>query len=71
VFRVYDNIAVHWNHTRGKRKVCSDTCYLSGAVTVSVYVGLYYCCRGDFGSDCVLSRESCHEIPEMPAHSRT
>lgn len=21
VFRVYDNIAVHWNHTRGKRKV--------------------------------------------------
>jgi hypothetical protein len=36
VFRVYDNIAVHWNHTRGKRKVCSDTCFLSGAVTVSV-----------------------------------
>jgi len=21
VFRVYDNIAIHWNHTRGKRKV--------------------------------------------------
>ena len=21
VFRVYDNISVHWNHTRGKRKV--------------------------------------------------
>lgn len=21
VVRVYDNIAVHWNHTRGKRKV--------------------------------------------------
>jgi hypothetical protein len=38
VFRVYDNIAVHWNHTRGKRKVCSDTCYLSGAVIVSVSV---------------------------------
>jgi len=21
VVRVYDNIAIHWNHTRGKRKV--------------------------------------------------
>ncbi len=21
VYRVYDNIAIHWNHTRGKRKV--------------------------------------------------
>jgi hypothetical protein len=25
VVRVYDNIAIHWNHTRGKRKVIAST----------------------------------------------
>ena len=36
VFRVYDNIAVHWNHTRGKRKVHTVPCSLSGLVLVFV-----------------------------------
>jgi hypothetical protein len=29
VVRVYDNIAIHWNHTRGKRKVIATTLVLS------------------------------------------
>ena len=71
VFRVYDNIAVHWNHTRGKRKVHTVPCSLSGFVFVFVLVLVFVSLSGcwvvlfllvDLDYECLPSREGLHHL---------